>query len=477
MFSLTRAKYIAALETTEKMAETLIREKENLFFSSQSLSANWFGLQANKNLGMINKSLQIGEHAKALAYTQGMAAIMGEYLPEIEKMMAKREKIGEQLNQDWYTEPDLSSFCKEKLIIDYDYIEDIKADAEGAVQYGDSAIEILEEMIEEVEACAGEYTSLNVARELLTEGKRKLHRIENFRYEFVDFARKMSDMEYNMSLDLSNIIREQGDVDILPDATKEIQINHEARTEQIGESSEVVDESFSDWIHLKMELQGVTPEEQYLNDKLSGLKIPWTQEKVDELWAACIEIKETYGIQIDPRFLLAIIIQEGTGSFNTSSTNLVSDGQNGPEINYSLDLMKANNLVFGKILGYAYYGSEFRKVAMINTDKLNSSTGDMFDYINWNTPIVDLNKQKVRVGVYAGHSAWGGAVEAIYEELTSVGAGENYSEYVAGLDPIIVESIIEDMGFDLPHYTFKVEQNGQNSIGEIDGSWTITIIR
>ena len=129
-------------------------------------------------------------------------------------------------------------------------------------------------------------------------------------------------------------------------------------------------------------------------EKLETLDIPWTQEKVDELWDACIEIEEIYGIQIDPRFLLAIIIQEGTGSFNTSSTNLAADGQNGVETNFSLDLMKANSLIFGKILGYAYYGEEFREVAGENSDKLSSGAGDVFDYINWNTPIIDLKRRE-----------------------------------------------------------------------------------
>ncbi len=110
---------------------------------------------------MIKESLESGSHAKALAYVRGMTTVMSEYLPEIEKMMAKREQIGKQLKQDAYQAPDLSYFREE---------------------------------------------------ELLGEGERKLYRLENYRDEFVDFGKKMSDMEYNVSSDLSRIMVEQEEV-------------------------------------------------------------------------------------------------------------------------------------------------------------------------------------------------------------------------------------------------------------------------
>lgn len=210
MFKLARDKYIAALESAEELEKTLQKENENLGMSSKKLSENWWGTQAEISLRSINESLEISNHAKALAYTQGMTSIMGEYLPELEKMMAKREQIGQQLKQDEYVEPDLTSFSENELIVNYEYIDDIKADVEGALHYGDKAIEILEGMIEDAEECAGEYLDLTHVRELLEEGKKKLHRMENYRDEFVDFGRKMSDLEYNMSMDLSNVMRAQG---------------------------------------------------------------------------------------------------------------------------------------------------------------------------------------------------------------------------------------------------------------------------
>ena len=234
MFKLARDKYIAALESAEELEKTLQKENENLGMSSKKLSENWWGTQAEISLRAINESLEISNHAKALAYTQGMTSIMGEYLPELEKMMAKREQIGQQLKQDEYVEPDLTSFSENELIVNYEYIDDIKADVEGALHYGDKAIEILEGMIEDAEECAGEYLDLTHVRELLEEGKKKLHRMENYRDEFVDFGKKMLDLEYNMSMDLSNVMRAQGDTTLLKNPTITSYIDNISRVKEIG---------------------------------------------------------------------------------------------------------------------------------------------------------------------------------------------------------------------------------------------------
>ena len=100
MFKLTRAKYMEALESAEEMQTALETEMENLGISCEVLSNNWFGQQSENTLSMMRNSLRDGNYRKAYAYTKGMTQIMGEYLPEIEKMMAKREQIGKQLYQD-----------------------------------------------------------------------------------------------------------------------------------------------------------------------------------------------------------------------------------------------------------------------------------------------------------------------------------------------------------------------------------------
>ena len=271
MFSLTRAKYIEAMESATNLVWTLCLEKANLFNSEQNLSANWYGKFADENLRMFRNLLQRGAYDMSISYANGMVAVMEEYLPEIDKMMAKREKIAEQLEQDWYVEPDLSSFCEEMLILDYDYIEGIKADGEGAVYYGDKAIEILTEMIEEVNACASEYVNLSVVEELLATGKRKLHRIDNFIYEFVDFARKMSDMEYNMSQDLSMRIIKQNEEDVLSNGAGKVYQDFETRTEQIGEGYESLN-------YYETEKEGVT--ETIKDYKENVLIFPKPGEKI-----------------------------------------------------------------------------------------------------------------------------------------------------------------------------------------------------
>lgn len=121
-----------------------------------------------------------------------------------------------------------------------------------------------------------------------------------------------------------------------------LNINESNHPEVIQQSHNNIS-SDAKWIPAVMNLNGELESEKYLNTKLSKLRLKWNQGKIDELWMACEKINEDYGIQIDPRLLLAIIIQEGTGSFNTSSTNLAADGQSGIETDYSKDLMKANN--------------------------------------------------------------------------------------------------------------------------------------
>jgi RHS repeat-associated protein len=226
------------------------------------------------------------------------------------------------------------------------------------------------------------------------------------------------------------------------------------------------------WIPDVMQLNGSSDAEKYLASRLSKLQIKWDQSKVDTLWQAVEEINKQYDIQIDPRFLLAIIIHEGTGSFNTSSTNKAADGQHGVETNYVVDLMKANNLVFGKILGYIYYGDEFKKAVDINKDKSGiNGTGDIFQYCNWFTPIIRLNTKKVETGVYAGDGSWHAGVRSLYEKLSYSGAASDYSNYLSNLDRNIVKNIAQEIN--IPSYYFVAEQNAQDYRGRLNGNWTI----
>lgn len=230
------------------------------------------------------------------------------------------------------------------------------------------------------------------------------------------------------------------------------------------------------WYGKPMQLNGDSPQEQELFKSLCGdnnhFRIPWTQEKVDQLWESCEQMYDEYGIAIDPRFLLAIIIQEGTGSFNTSSENLAADGGHGIEGNYTRDLMRVNALLFGKTLGYIYYNEQFREAANNNSDKLENSTGNIFTYYNWQTPIIDLESGRVRTGVYAGDYTWGSKAEIIYELLTYEGAGKDYNRYILNLDPSVVQDIAEEIA--IPNFTFSAVENGLDYKGELcDGAYTV----
>lgn len=201
-------------------------------------------------------------------------------------------------------------------------------------------------------------------------------------------------------------------------------------------------------------------------------QIRWNQNKIDELWSTSYEIYNKYGIQVDPRFLLAIIIQEGTGSFNTSSTNLAVDKQNGVEKDFAVDLMKANSLVFGKILGYIFYGKSFRQVVVKNNDLPGiNGKGDVFQYCNWCTPIIDINEESIRLGVYAGDGSWGDSVMIHYNSLG--GNANNYSTYLLNFGTSSVKKIAKDLGIGLSSFTFNPKQNSQNYLGELNGNWTI----
>jgi hypothetical protein len=245
-----------------------------------------------------------------------------------------------------------------------------------------------------------------------------------------------------------------------------------------GTSAGVGQTTRNEWIPSNvMTYNGSSDAEKYfMKYEKKFTKLKWNQDKLNDLWRATIEIEKQYHIQIDPRFLLAIIIQEGTGSFNTSSANRAADGQHGVETNFAVDLMKANSLVFGKILGYIYYGSEFRQAVSNNNDKPGiTGNGDIFQYCNWNTPIIRMNSNKVEAGVYAGHGSWGEEVRKHYIALG--GNANSYEEYISNIDKSVVENIVKEEGFQLPAYRFIEAKEAQDSKGVPNGGYIIKGVR
>ena len=291
-----------------------------------------------------------------------------------------------------------------------------------------------------------------------TSGKRDEFAIVQERYDFSE-----EEMEYLKKNYPSQVISLCGASNYsTSDADKILQ--------QIREKLEK-NQNTPEWYGNPMQLDGDSEQERYLAERLNSLEIAWNQEKVNLLWIACEKIYIEYGINIDPRILLAIILQEGTGSFDTSSVNKAADGQHGAELDYAKDMMRANSHILGKIVGYMYYQDDFEK-AVLNCESLRKNKdGGVFDYFNWELPIVDFKKNMVWVGVYASHSVWGDNVEKIYEDLSHKGAGEEYTKYVSDLDKGKVEKLIGDIK--MPKYKFTGVQEGCDSAAKPDGTWIV----
>ena len=60
---------------------------------------------------------------------------------------------------------------------------------------------------------------------------------------------------------------------------------------------------------------GITPPAEYNTEAKVIKALTWNDEKIEKLYRNSLQFQN---LDIDPRLLLAIIIQEGTGSFNTN---------------------------------------------------------------------------------------------------------------------------------------------------------------
>ena len=125
-----------------------------------------------------------------------------------------------------------------------------------------------------------------------------------------------------------------------------------------------------------------------MNGCIPNDDLKWNQNKINVIWKKCEEFYEDYGVQVDPRLLLAIIVEEGTGSFNTSSDNKAGDGGNGPEANFEVDCEKAVDLLGGKIIAYVTFHGAFSKARAEAYDNRRAGIKDYDDilhYLNWET--------------------------------------------------------------------------------------------
>ena len=214
-----------------------------------------------------------------------------------------------------------------------------------------------------------------------------------------------------------------------------------------------------------------------LNNKISEAdkeKWTWDQRKIDRVWERCREYYDEYGVQVDPRLLIAIVCVEGTGSFDTNSVVKAGDGGNGPQEDFEKDLDYALDLVGGKVIVYAAYQQSFSEVRQKAYEQGLSGIKDYDDilhYINWQTPrvsLVDTDNCKLESGVYAEDKQWNTKVREIYSEFSYDKVSLAYTEYALSLGVEKRNEIMEKYGIEDMSGNFIATMNGNDERGEED---------
>ena len=213
-FELKYTAYVDSLESTKSLRNGLEEQMEKQADTVTNLSQNWLGLTSEMERNRMTTSLTVGSYAKAYAYTSELVRIMEEYQLPITQNMARREQLGEQLHQDNYVEPDLTCHTEDDLYVDYAMLEITKTNCESARESGNSAADVVEEMIDEALAIAAEYLDFGDARELLSRGRTKINRLGNYVIALDSLKQNMLDMEYNMNFDMYAVIKAQGDTEL-----------------------------------------------------------------------------------------------------------------------------------------------------------------------------------------------------------------------------------------------------------------------
>ena len=141
--------------------------------------------------------------------------------------------------------------------------------------------------------------------------------------------------------------------------------------------------------------------------------------------------------------------------------NLVRDEQHKVEVNYAVDLIKANNLLIGNVLGYIVYQDQFREAVQANNDgtyRYIYGEGNIFQYMNWQTPIIRRDG-RVTTGVYAGNVYWHENVSDTFEFLG--GNVNSYDLIVSNTNPSAIEEVL-GCEVDLPQFEFVCEVQGSD---------------
>lgn len=190
-----------------------------------------------------------------------------------------------------------------------------------------------------------------------------------------------------------------------------------------------------------------------------------------------LSMEDSYGVQVDPRLLLAIIVKEGTGSFNTSFDNKAGDGGNGAETNFESDCEKTVDLLGGKIIAYIIFHGDFSKARAEAYNKGYAGIKDYDDilhYLNWETPRLSFLSKTFISGVYADDNNWNSGVRQIYSEFVYDDVTAEYTNYVKGLKQDIFENNAKKEGIKVTtKVTFKESKNGRDSQRKYNNEYTI----
>ena len=138
-----------------------------------------------------------------------------------------------------------------------------------------------------------------------------------------------------------------------------------------------------------------------------------TPDKLEQLW------EFSRRNHVDPRLMLSILKQEGTGSFDTNAANSGAYDGNGPRADWQADMTAALD---GPILA---------KLRLYPQAVQAGFKGTWVQWINWHTPI-DSPGFKGGAGVYAADINWGSGVEQNYRQVAQAlgdGAGDPVQGY------------------------------------------------
>lgn len=243
---------------------------------------------------------------------------------------------------------------------------------------------------------------------------------------------------------------------------------------EVGDEDETEEEERTlEWIPKFMDLDGSTDEEMRLKEQIESLNddleekgsdesLKWNQYKIDRVCEECLEYYEQYGVQIDPRLMIAIVLNERTGSFDTSYTNLADDGQHGVEDNFETDLKKAIDLVGGKALAYAYYANDFStaRVKAHEAGFIDRDYDDFLHYLNWGTPRLGFLGNNCESRAYALNVSWNTGVRWFYYLLGYDEITRNYTDYLVSLGADRFVEIADEKGITIPTVHFVAIQNG-----------------